>query len=102
MRDKITNYSYDLSAALYMDMFGLSYPDIQEFAWIFASKDYYNSRTYIASPDNIRVGRAKYMKAMIRMADCAAVSWQSVDYLDVLEPLQHELEWLKERDTDLL
>lgn len=102
MREKISYYNYDLSAALYLDMFGLLNPNLQDFIWIFASKDLYNSKTYRASVDNIRVGRAKYMKAIIRMADCAFNQWQSVDYLDVLEPLQHELEYLREKDTDLL
>lgn len=102
MREKISHYQYDLSASLYLDMFSLVKPELQEFAWIFASKDFFNSRTYTASETNIRVGRAKYMKAMLRMADYAAGGWQSVDYLDQLEPLPYELEHLKERDTDLL
>lgn len=102
MREKISHYHYDLSAALYLDLFGLLKPDLSEFVWIFASKDFFNARSYRASEMNIRVGRAKYMKAMIRMADCALSGWQSVDYLDVLEPLQHELEYLRERDADLL
>lgn len=102
MREKISYYNYDLSAALYMDMFGLLLPDLEEFVWIFASKDLFNSKSYRASPNNLRVGRAKYMKAMIRMADCASNNWASVDYLDTLEPLPHELEFLREKDSDLL
>ncbi len=102
MRNKISDYNYDLSASLYLDMFGLLNPKLHEFVWIFASKDLFNSKSYRASSSNIKVGRAKYMKAMIKMADCAQANWQSVDYLDVLEPHQHELEWLKERDSDLL
>ncbi len=102
MRNKISYYHYDLSASLYLDMFGLLMPALQEFIWIFASKDYYNARTYRASPDNIKVGRAKYMKAIKRMAECAANNWESVDFVDTLEPLPHELEWLHERDADLL
>lgn len=102
MRDKISHYHYDLSAALYMDMFSLLNPRIREFVWIFASKELFNSKSYRASPKNILVGRAKYMKAMIKMADCAANDWKSFDYLDMLEPLPFELEYLVERDTDLL
>lgn len=102
MREKISNYHYDLSAALYLDMFGLFYPAIRDFVWIFASKDLYNSRSYLASQNNILVGRAKYSKAMFKMAECAGNNWQSVDYLDTLEPLPHELEHLREKDTDLL
>ena len=102
MRDKISYYHYDLSASLYMDMFSLLNPDLQEFVWIFASKDLMNSKSYRASEANIQVGRAKYMKAMLRMTDCAANNWLSVDYLDTLEPLPHELEHLREKDSDLL
>lgn len=102
MREKISYYHYDLSASLYLDMFSLLMPDVNDFYWIFASKDLLNCRTYRASVLNKKVGRAKYMKAMLKMADCASNNWQSVDYLDTLEPLPHELEYLKERDIDLL
>ncbi len=102
MRDKISFYHYDLSASLYVDMFSLVRRQVSSFIWIFASKDYYNSKSYRASETNMRVGRAKYMKAMIKMADCASNKWASVDYLDVLEPNQYELEYLIEKDTDLL
>ncbi len=102
MRDKISYYNYDLSASLYMDMFSLVVPTLQEFVWIFASKDLFNSKSYRASKQNILVGRAKYMKAMIKLADCASNEWKSCDYLDTLEPLPYELEHLIERDTDLL
>ncbi len=102
MRGKISDYHYDLSAALYMDLFSLMNRKITKFVWIFASKDFYNSRCYVASETNIRVGRAKWMKALKRIANCAANNWETVDFLDVLEPLPHELEHLKEKDTDLL
>jgi hypothetical protein len=102
MRQKISYYNYDLSAALYLDMFQLVRPSVSDFIWIFASKDYLNSRTYKASPTNIRVGRGKYMRAMLKIAECAAANWKSVDYLDTLEPLPHELGWAQERDIDLL
>jgi hypothetical protein len=102
MRQKISYYHYDLSAALYMDMFVLMIPEIEEFVWTFASKDFFNCRSYRASETNIKIGRAKYMKALIKLADCCANAWASVDFLDTLEPLPHELEHLIERDADLL
>jgi len=102
MRQKISYYNYDLSASLYMDMFGLLNPELSEFVWIFASKDYFNSKSYKASETNVKVGRAKYMKAMLKMADCAMNNWATTDYLDTLEPLPHELEHLQEKDGDLL
>lgn len=102
MRKKISDYHYDLSAALYLDMFSLQLPDLREFVWIFASKDVGNSKSYMASDNNIKVGRAKYWKSMVKMADCAANGWVSADYLDTLEPLPHEMEYLIEKDSDLL
>lgn len=102
MRIKISDYNYDLSAALYLDMFSLIRPALQEFIWIFASKDYMNSRSYRATKDNIRVGRAKFMKAMFRMRDLARNKWQTIDFLDELEPNHWDREYLKDRDEDLL
>jgi hypothetical protein len=102
MRSKISYYQYDLSASLYLDMFGLQNPDLREFIWIFASKDVKNCKSYRASEENKRVGRAKYMRAMIKLCDCAKNKWEVADYLDTLEPLPHELEYLKEKDSDLL
>lgn len=102
MREKISYYCYDLSAALYLDIFSLVRPALTEFWWIFASKDFFNSRTHKASAKNILVGRAKYMWAFIQMADCAVCKWQTVDRPGILEPLPYELEWLEERDIDLL
>ena len=102
MREKISYYQYDLSAALYLDMFSLKLPSVREFIWIFASKELFNSKTYRASQKNIRVGRAKWMRAVLKLADCAQNNWQSADYLDVLEPLPHEEELIREKDTDLV
>ena len=113
MRGKISDYSYDLSAALYLDMFSLMNPILADpiykngmkcsrFAWIFASKDFFNSKTYLATDINILVGRSKYTKALLKMKTCADNNWQIVDSLGVLDPLPHELEHLKPKDTDLL
>lgn len=101
-RYTMKRYGYDLSGALYLDLFSLMRPELEDFIWIMASKDNYTSRSYRAEPETILVGRRKYMKAMRLMAECAQNGWQSVDYLDTLSPLPEELEWLKEKDTDLL
>lgn len=101
-RFKIKDYEYDLSAALYMDMFSLKLPKITKFIWIFASKNLRNSKSYLASNDSILVGRAKYMKAMLKLAECAANDWQIEDTLGVIEPLPSEREYLVEKETDLL
>lgn len=101
MRHTISKYVYDLSASLYLDMFSLV-TNASEFYWIFASKELFNSKTYRATEEQILVGRAKYMKAIFKIADCAANNWELADYLGELAPLPYEMEWLVEKDTDLL
>lgn len=101
-QDKIANYGYDVSASLYFDMFCLLLPDLFEFVWIFASKDTFKSKCYRASSKNMLVGRAKYMKAMIKLADLAANGFKTMDYLEDIEPLPRDLGYLEERDSDLL
>lgn len=102
VRTTVSKYKYDLSAALYLDMFSLVVPTVQDFIWIFASKSTHNAQSWRASRDNILVGRAKYSRAMVKMADCAAANWELVDCLREAEPMPHEREWLIERETDLL
>lgn len=102
VRASISKYNYDLSASLYMDMFSLIKPSVREFVWIFASKANFSTASYRATPNQILVGRAKYMRAMVKLADCAASNWEVVDYLREAEPLPYEMEWLRVRETDLL
>jgi len=103
MRKSISNYSYDLSAALYLDMFSLALgKPIHYFYWTFASKDIGNSRTYLASEKNIMVGRAKYKKALVLLGQCIEKDWKFNDSLGILEPNQFELEWLIEKSEDIL
>ena len=95
IKQKIDSYSYDLSAALYLDIFeAASGCPMKEFAWIFASKDFGNSKTWIASGDNIRVGRAKWREAVIQLAFYVDNGWTFTDTLDVLEPSFFQREWL--------
>lgn len=102
MMYKVTDYQYDLSAALYMDLFSLVRPELSKFIWIFASKELFNSKSWRASDRNILVGRAKYMKAMVKLAACARNKWQVVDELGTLGPMNSELAHLEENDIDLL
>ncbi len=102
IRTAISKYKYDLSAALYLDMFALPRPSVKEFVWVFASKQANNAAPWRASTNTLLVGRAKYMRAIIKLADCARANWETVDCLREAEPLPYEMEWAKERDTDLL
>lgn len=98
----ISFYNYDLSAALYLDMFSLKKPSLKRFIWVFASKTSLNSSTYEASFENILVGRKKWMLALFTMAHSKKNNWQLSDYLRVLEPESSQLEWIRERETDFL
>lgn len=102
VRNSISKYRYDLSAALYLDLFSLVRENVSEFIWIFASKENPCAATWIASKKQILVGRAKWMAAVKRLADLSAANWEIADYLRVAEPLPYELEWLQEKETDLL
>lgn len=103
MRDKISYYNYDLSAALYLDVFeAVTSKPYSTFIWSFASKDYMNSRSYAASERNILVGRAKYRKAILKIADGLSSNWVFSDVLGILEPNTYELEHIMESETDLV
>jgi hypothetical protein len=96
IRKKVSNYSYDLSAAMYLDIFSAVYgKDFDTFYWTFASKDYDNCKNYRASLKNILVGRAKWKKAVIEIAKAEANEWVFEDEMAVLEPEMYQLEWIK-------
>lgn len=103
MKKKVAEYSYDLSAALYLDMFtiALNYR-LNEFVWVFASKDLFNCKSYIATQSNIQVGRAKYKKALLTLADCIKTNWAFEDSMGMLGPNAWDLEYLKPRNEELL
>jgi hypothetical protein len=95
MRSKVQDYEYDLSAALYLDIFSVGTGILfEKFVWIFASKDVGNAKSWEASDKYIRVGRAKWRKAIIDIAKFQTNGWQFVDELGVMEPPQHSLDWL--------
>lgn len=103
MKKKISYYEYDLSAALYLDIFSVATErNINEFIWTFASKDKFNCRSYVASAKNIQVGRAKWKKAVLKLADCIQSNWVFDDYMEILEPEFYQHEWIKESAEDLL
>ncbi len=103
MKGKISYYNYDLSCSFYLDMFSLLQgKQINTFIWTFASKDMGNCKSYKASSNNILVGRAKYMKAVLKLAECIRNEFQLYDELGVLEPESWQLEHIKEKEIDLL
>lgn len=103
IQGKVASFKYDLSAALYLDLFtigtGLSF---ETFYWIFASKDVGNSMTYKMSDTYFLIGRKKWMTAVLALARCIEKDWVFEDTLGVLEPQFFEKEWLNEKEEDLL
>lgn len=103
MRGKISYYNYDLSASLYLDMFSLLGEEmLTTFIWVFASKDCHNCKSFKASPTNILVGRAKWMRGVLKLAECMRNEFQLYDELGILEPEHYELDILKVTDASLL
>lgn len=97
MRSKIDSYSYDLSASLYLDIFSATTGDkFETFAWIFASKDFRNCKTWYASPKNVMIGRNKWKKAVLDLAYYINKDWVFEDTIGVLEPSFYQMEWIKE------
>jgi hypothetical protein len=97
MQSKVTSYQYDLSAALYLDIFNLCVEneDFHSFIWLFASKDLGNARAYRATDKNIMVGRAKWKKAVVDLAYYLSNDWTFTDSLGEIGPSVYSLEWLE-------
>lgn len=102
VRGSISKYKYDLSAALYLDMFSLIKEDVSAFIWIFASKENSCAASWIATKNQIMVGRSKWSYAIKKLSDLSASNWELPDFLREAEPLPNELEWLRSKDTDYL
>lgn len=96
MQGKVNSYQYDLSAALYLDVFSMaSNEDYHTFVWLFASKDMGNARAYRATDKNIMVGRAKWKKAILDLAFYLNNNWTFTDSLGEIGPSVYSLEWLE-------
>lgn len=94
---KVSDMSYDLSAALYLDIFSLVLDrTLENFIWIFASKDVGNCQSYLASPTNITIGRIKYRTALVKIAEGIQTNWKFKERLEILEPSYFERKWLSE------
>jgi hypothetical protein len=99
VRKKISRYMYDLSAAYYLDIFTAVYGiPFDKFYWTFASKDFGNCKTYLASHSNVLIGRAKWKKAIIEIAKAEKNGWKFKDTLEILEPEMYQLEWIKKEE----
>lgn len=105
IKAKVSGLGYDLSVALYLDIFtGVTGEKYHDFFWIFASKDKGKSRTYLVSVDNVLIGRAKWKKGILAIANAIKNDWSFDDYVEVLEPNLYEYENIRTKDNgaDLL
>jgi len=107
---KIDNLDYDLSAALYLDMFHKhsqvhpqkykkNFAGFKDFYLNFTSKEMEICRSYLASPDMIAVGRAKYMEAIRLIKHYEALNWEFPEEVITLEPTPWDkVKWLKPKE----
>lgn len=87
VKEKVASYEYDLSASLYLDVFSASTGDVYDtFAWIFASKDLGNCKTWLASEKQKQVGRIKWRKAVLLLARYLSTDWAFEDEVGICEP----------------
>ena len=101
-------YDYDLSAALYVDLFNIVLDgSITEFYWTYVSKTHLNCRTHRALPETLMTGRAKWMRAAFTLARGIKNDWASIDTIgeigpDLYDYTKYVLKQKKQSDADLL
>lgn len=99
----VANYKYDLSAAMYLDVFSaIKQRTITDFIWTFASKKFKNCRSYVASAKSIQVGRKKFKIAILNIVDGFETDWSFEDYIGTVEPVIWDLHYIKDKEEDLL
>lgn len=103
MQKKVDEHDYELSAALYLDIFSLATGKvIKDFIWTFASKDMGNSKSWRATKDNITVGRKLWKEAVCKIAQGIINDWEMVDSLGELPPSFQKRQHLNtEEEIDL-
>lgn len=103
MRKEVENYNYDLSAALYLDVFSAIEQKVKtDFVWTFASKKFINCRSYMASAKTIQIGRHKWKTGVLQIAEGIESNWAFDDFMGEISPSSWELEIIKEREEALL
>ena len=105
IKAKIKSLSYDLSAALYVDVvnycieyFELDVPYIETFYWVFTSKDKKMCQVYDAKP-YLQLGRAKYERAIELIKENEANNWVFEEKIITLHPNAYEVgDWIKSEE----
>ncbi len=70
--ETVTEYGYDLSAALYLEVANQNYPTGHDWYWEVISKEDYGCEVYKASASTIAAGREKMFKALALYKKCLA------------------------------
>lgn len=87
MQKKVDELDYDLSAALYLDIFTLACGKvIRDFIWTFASKETGIAKSWRADYDSIAIGRKLWRTAILKLANGIENDWSMEDTLGVLPP----------------
>ena len=100
IQNTVSNYNYDLSSALYVDVLNAHFEEInspfrvQNYYLGFASKDYCNSQVWRMDEKSLAVGRAKYTKALTEIKNAIKRDWKIDHAVIDLTPAQFELAWL--------
>lgn len=109
IRQKVDSFSYDLSAAMYVDMVnqyikeaGLDVAPVKHFYLYFSSKTYPIAKRWCMSERSLEVGRAKYKQALKEIQKYEKQNWEFHDEQGSLDPLPWtESEWCP-KDNDNL
>lgn len=89
--ESIEYYSYQMSAAYYLDLFGLLEEELEDFIWTFASKTSHNCKSWVATPALIKEGRIMWRNAFRELAYNTQTKWKFPDKLESIGPA--ELKW---------
>jgi len=102
-QNRIAGLSYDLSAALYLDIVNQfisewneknpnkKYALVEKFYWIFSSKVFKGCKVYEASPAMIENGRTKYKEALALIKYHTENDWQFEEGIELLDPAEYDI-----------
>jgi len=92
---KTESSDYDLSAALYVDMFNAAGVSVEGFFWAYSSKDTKSSCIARASETTLDIGRAKYTKAIENIKHWDHLGWPKPDSVITTTASNKEMDkWL--------
>jgi len=97
----IEDYNYDMSAALYLDLFSItSGKRLKDFYWVFASKKMNNAQVWRATPEMLATGRAKLKYALTAIRKYAEMDWAfKSEIRDITPPPYIKDMWLPKQET---